>query len=59
MANPLWHSCLKNPMDRGAFWVTVHKVEKSQTQLSAENKIFKLPSFDTCIRYFHKEESHF
>ena len=31
MANTLWHSCLKNPMDRGALWVTVHKVEKNQT----------------------------
>ena len=22
--NPLWYSCLGNPMDRGAWWVTVH-----------------------------------
>ena len=22
--NPLQHSCLGNPMDRGAWWVTVH-----------------------------------
>ena len=22
--NPLWSSCLKNPMDRGAWWATVH-----------------------------------
>ena len=27
------YSCLKNPMDRGAWWATVHRVEKSQTQL--------------------------
>ena len=31
--NPLQCSCLKNPMDRGAFWVTVHRVAKSQTRL--------------------------
>ena len=31
--NPLQCSCLKNPMDRGAFWATVHGVTKSQTQL--------------------------
>ena len=28
------YSCLENPMDRGAWWVTVHGVTKSQTQLS-------------------------
>ena len=31
--NPLQYSCLKNPMDRGAWWFTVHGVAKSQTQL--------------------------
>ena len=32
--NPLQHSCLENPMDRGAWWATVHRITKSQTQLS-------------------------
>ena len=32
--NPLQHSCLENPMDRGAWWATVHGVAKSQTRLS-------------------------
>ena len=32
--NPLQHSCLKNPMDRGAWQATVQSVAKSQTQLS-------------------------
>ena len=27
--NPLRYSCLENPMDRGAWWATVHKVAKS------------------------------
>ena len=31
---PLQHSCLENPMDRGAWWTTVHGVTKSQTQLT-------------------------
>ena len=31
--NPLQYSCLENPMDRGAWWVTVHGVTKSQTRL--------------------------
>ena len=26
--NPLQYSCLENPMDRGAWWVTVHRVTK-------------------------------
>ena len=32
--NPLQHSCLGNPMNRGAWWATVLGVTKSQTQLS-------------------------
>ena len=32
--NPLWYSCLENPMDRGAWWATVYEVAKSQTWLS-------------------------
>ena len=32
--NPLQYSCLKNPMDRGAWGATVHGVAKSRTQLS-------------------------
>ena len=31
---PLQYSCLENSMDRGAWWVTVHRVAKSQIQLS-------------------------
>ena len=32
--NPLQYSCLKNPMDKRAWWATVQRVTKSQTQLS-------------------------
>ena len=31
--NPLQYSYLENPMDRGAWWATVHGVAKSWTQL--------------------------
>ena len=31
--NPLQYSCLENPIDRGAWWATVHGVAKSQMQL--------------------------
>ena len=33
--NPLQYSCLENPMNRGAWWATVHRVAKNQTWLSA------------------------
>jgi len=29
--NPLQYSCLENPMDRGAWWDTVHGAAKSYT----------------------------
>ena len=32
--NPLQYSCLKNPMDREAFWAAVYKVTKCWTQLN-------------------------
>ena len=32
--SPLHHSCLENPMDRGAWWAAVHGVAKSQTRLN-------------------------
>ena len=32
--NPLQYSCLRNFMDRGAWWATVHRVTKSWTRLS-------------------------
>ena len=35
--NPLQYSGLENPMDRGAWWATVHGVTKSQTQLKQLN----------------------
>ena len=31
--NPLKYCCLKNPMDREAWWATVHGVTMSWTQL--------------------------
>ena len=42
--NPLEYSWLENPMDREAWWATVHGVTKSQTQLKR---------FSTCILHMH------
>ena len=32
--NPLQYFCLENPMDRGTWWATIHRVVKSWTGLS-------------------------
>ena len=42
--NPLQYYCLENPMDRGAWWATIHGVAESWTQLStiAHSTIFIL-----------------
>ena len=44
--NPLQYSCLENPMDRGAWWATVHGVAiaKSRTRLSGFTLTFTLRS---------------
>ena len=42
---PLQYSCLGNPMDRGAWWATVHGVAKSQTRLSTHYPT--IPSIST------------
>ena len=51
--NPLQHSCLKNPMDRGAWRTTVHSVAKSPTRLSKQARPTPLgrvlPLF--CLRF--------
>ena len=47
--NPLQCSSLENPMDRGAWWATVHGVPKSWTRLSD----FTFTFFTHCV-LFHK-----
>ena len=39
--NPFQYSCLKNPMDRGAWRATVHGVAQSHTKLSTDSRIWK------------------
>ena len=43
--NPLQYSCLESPMDRGAWWVTVHGVSKSQTWLSTHTAFWYILLF--------------
>ena len=44
--NPLQNSSLENPMDRGAWWATVHRVAQSRTQL-------KWLSMHSCVYHVH------
>ena len=40
---PLQYSCLENPMDREAWWATVHRVTKSQIWLSTHVHFAPVP----------------
>ena len=39
--NPLQYSCLENPIDRGAWWATVHGVTKSWARLHTSVNFLK------------------
>ena len=40
MAFPVQYSCLENPMDRGAWWATVHRVSESdKTEVRDHNHL--------------------
>ena len=49
--NPLQYCCLENPMDRGAWWVTVHRVAKSWTQLK---RLTTQHTSFSCVNFFHQ-----
>ena len=51
--NPLQSSCLKNPMDRGAWWVTVHRVGHNWVtkHSTAERNLYFLCRY--CYTLFH------
>ena len=44
--NPLQYSCQENPMDRGAWWATIHRVTESWTQLK---QLSNQPTASECI----------
>ena len=44
IGNSLQYSCLENPVGRGAWWTTVHRVAKSQTQLSTHTLQLQITS---------------
>ena len=57
IGNPLQYSCLENPMDRGAWWATVHGVAKSRTRLSNFTHITHTTSPTESKRLFYTSVS--
>ena len=58
--NPLQCFCLGNPMDRGAWWTTVHGITKNQKWLSDWTElVFTKPVIRTpsCIWQVHKRQT--
>ena len=52
--NPLQSTCLENPMDRGAWWATIHRVAKSRIWLSMHTYFylqFCCAGYSACSRH--------
>ena len=54
--NPFQYSCLDNPLDRGAWWATVHKVAKSWTQLNWLSMHARICITTYCGKFFKRWE---
>ena len=52
--NPLQYSCLENPMDRGAWWATVHWVSKSRNDWATSLSLLML--LGTVIERPHQKQ---
>ena len=50
--NPLQYSCLENPMDRGAWPATVHRVTKSRTLLKQLSLGYRIRCFTLLLFMF-------
>ena len=50
--NPLQYSCLRNPMDRGAWWAIVHGITKESDTTKHSRSYYSTCSLNTYIRDF-------
>ena len=50
--NLLQYSCLENPLDRGAWWATVHRVTKSWTRVKQLAHTHTRPLIWNSVLYF-------
>ena len=58
--NPLQHSCLENPVDRGTWWATICKIPKSWSWLSTDTQTLPASEYRKWGFYFsrlYKSES--
>ena len=49
--NPLQYSCPENPLDREAWWATVHRITKSQAQLKQLSRQVPLQGCEKVTRW--------
>ena len=49
--NPLQYSCLENPMDKQAWWATVHSIKKSWKWLKQLSMQAEIIAIDTSLLY--------
>ena len=55
--NPFHYSCLENPMNRGAWWATVHGVAESDTMEATEcARLVSLQRLQPCRRMVSDKE---
>ena len=54
---PLQYSCRENPVDRGAWWATVHRVAKSQTCLKQLSTHTPKQAYMRLPRWLRAQES--
>ena len=47
--NPLHYSCLKNVMDRGAWWATVHRITKASDTTEHTHTYFNKAEKNICL----------
>ena len=55
--NPLQHSCLENPKDRGAWWAAVYGVAQSRTQLKrlSSSSVLHVHLMQPSLRSIHRK----